>query len=142
MDTKTFTPQAVATVIAVEGQAFARNPAGEMRPLKVGDTLLQGDDIVTMPGGQVQLAFSDGHTLVVMPNEIFHLGAEVSLATRPELTEAALAASDVNRVINILERGGDINAELEDTGAGLGGGATNDAGNSFVRYSLQVPLAL
>ena len=65
MDTKVITPQAVATVIAVEGQAFARNPAGEMRPLQAGDVLLQGDTVVTMPGAEVQLAFADGHTLRV-----------------------------------------------------------------------------
>ena len=133
MDTKVNTPQAVASVIAVEGQAFARNPAGEMRPLHAGDVLLQGDTIVTLPGGQVQLAFSDGHLLSVLPNEVYHLGPEVALNTRPEVSEASLAASDVDRVIQVLNQGGDLNVELEDTAAGLNGGAANDAGISFVR---------
>ena len=133
MDAKVTTPQAVATIVAVEGQAFARNPAGEMRDLKAGDVLLQGDTVVTMPGGHVELAFADGHTLAVLPNEVFHLGPEVALTTRPDSSEAALAASDVDRVIQALNQGGDLNAELEDPGAGLNGGAANDAGNSFVR---------
>ena len=132
MDTTVKTPLAIATVLSVEGQGFARNPAGGMRALKAGDVLLEGDTIVTMPGGHVQLAFLDGQLLNVLPNETFKLGAEVSPITRPSVGEAALASTDVDRVIQALERGGDINAELDPTAAGLDGGS-NDAGNSFVR---------
>ena len=82
MDTSVSTPQAVATVIAVEGQAFARTPAGQMRQLKAGDVIREGETIVTMLGGQVQLAFVDGHILSVLPNETFHFGAETSSGTR------------------------------------------------------------
>ncbi|MEK6663614.1 MAG: retention module-containing protein, partial [Pseudomonadota bacterium] len=103
-----------------------------MRALKAGDVLLEGDTIVTMPGGQVQLAFLDGQLLNVLPNETFKLGAEVSTTTRPSVGEVALAATDVERVIQALERGGDIDAELDPTAAGLDGG-NNNAGNSFVR---------
>jgi len=69
MDTNVTTPQAVATVIAVEGQAYARDPAGQMRPLKAGDVLREGDTVVTLPGGNVQLAFLDGQMLTLLPNE-------------------------------------------------------------------------
>ncbi|MBT9614409.1 MAG: hypothetical protein IV108_14190, partial [Burkholderiales bacterium] len=98
MDATVTTPQAIATVLSVDGQAFARNPAGGMRALKAGDVLLEGDTIVTMPGGQVQLAFLDGQLLNVLPNETFKLGAEVSTTTRPSVGEAALATTDVDRV--------------------------------------------
>ena len=88
MDTSVSTPQAVATVLSVEGQAFARDPAGQMRPLKPGDVLREGDTIVTMPDAQVQLAFLDGHILTLLPNETFQFSAETSSTTRPEVAEA------------------------------------------------------
>jgi surface adhesion protein len=132
MDTLTSTPQAVATVVAVEGQAFARNPAGEMRALKAGDVLLEGDTIVTRPGGQVQLALADGERLTLLPNESFTFTAETSPHSRPSPDEAALAANEAERIIQALERGEDIDAQLEDTAAGLEGGGNNQ-GNDFVR---------
>ncbi len=132
MDTLASTPQAVASVIAVEGQAFARNPAGELRPLKAGDVLLEGDTVVTSPGGRVQLALADGERLNLLPNESFTFTAETSPHSRPAPDEAALAADDAERIIQALERGEDIDAQLEETAAGLEGGGNNQ-GNDFVR---------
>ncbi|MDP3419867.1 MAG: retention module-containing protein, partial [Thiobacillus sp.] len=132
MDTNVSTPQAVATVIAVEGQAFARDPAGQMRPLRAGDVLREGDSVVTMPGGQVQLAFLDGKLLTLLPDETFQFSAETASTSRPDVAEASLPAGEAERIIQALERGEDIDAQLEDTAAGLNGGADN-AGNDFVR---------
>jgi hypothetical protein len=132
MDTNVSTPQAVATVISVEGQAFARDPAGQMRPLRAGDVLREGDSIVTLPGGQVQLAFLDGKLLTLLPDETFQFSAETAPTSRPDVAEASLPAGEAERIIQALERGEDIDAQLEETAAGLNGGADN-AGNSFVR---------
>ena len=132
MDTSVSTPLAVATVISVEGQAFARDPAGQMRPLKPGDVLREGDSIVTMPGGQVQLAFLDGHMLTLLPNETFKFTAETSPTSRPDVAEASLAAGDAERVIQALERGENIDDLLDPTAAGLDGGG-NNGGSDFVR---------
>ena len=132
MDTSVSTPQAVATVIAVEGQAFARDPAGQMRPLMAGDVLLEGDTIVTLPGGQVQLAFLDGHMLTLLPNESFQFTAETSPTSRPDVAESALQAGEAERIIQALERGENIDDLLDPTAAGLEGGG-NNAGNDFVR---------
>jgi len=103
-----------------------------MRPLKPGDVLLEGDTIVTLPGGQVQLAFLDGHMLTLLPNESFQFTAETSPNTRPEVAEAALPAGEADRIIQALERGENIDDLLDPTAAGLDGGG-NDVGNGFVR---------
>ncbi|MFO7541583.1 MAG: retention module-containing protein, partial [Thiobacillus sp.] len=132
MDTNVTTPQAVATVVAIEGQAFARDPSGQMRPLKAGDVLLEGDTIVTMPGGEVQLAFLDGHMLTLLPNETFQFSAETSPTSRPDLAEAALPAGEADRIIQALDRGENIDDLLDPTAAGIDGGG-NNAGNDFVR---------
>ncbi|MBT9541201.1 retention module-containing protein, partial [Thiobacillus sp.] len=132
MDTRVSTPQAVATVIAVEGQAFARDPAGQMRPLQAGDVLLEGDTLVTLPGGQVQLAFADGQLLTVLPNEGFQFSAETAPGTRPDVAEAALPAGEADRIIQALERGENIDDLIDPTAAGFQGGGEN-GGNNFVR---------
>ena len=132
MDTSVTTPQAVATIIAVDGQAFARDPAGQMRPLQAGDVLLEGDTVVTLPGGQVQLAFVDGQLLTLLPDESFQFSAETSPTTRPDVAEAALPAGEADRIIQALERGENIDDLLEATAAGLDGGS-GGVGNDFVR---------
>jgi len=132
MDTSVSTPQAVATVIAVEGQAFARTPAGQMRALKAGDVIREGETIVTTANGQVQLAFVDGHILTVLANETYHFSAETSPNTRPSTAEASLAAGDIERVIQALERGENIDDVLDPTAAGVDGAGEN-GGNSFIR---------
>ena len=132
MDTTVSTPQAVATVIAVEGQAFARDPAGQMRPLKAGDVLREGDTVVTLAGGRVELAFADGQRLTVLPDESFRFTPETASATRPEVAESALVSGEAERIIQALEQGENIDAQLEETAAGLDGGGDN-GGNSFVR---------
>ncbi|MBW8305353.1 MAG: retention module-containing protein [Thiobacillus sp.] len=132
MDTNVTTPQAVATVIAIEGQAFARDPSGQMRSIKVGDVLLEGDTVVTMPGGQVQLAFTDGQTLTLLPEETFQFSAETSAGTRPDVAEASLPAGEADRILQALQRGEDIDDLLDPTAAGLEGGGES-GGSSFVR---------
>ncbi|MBZ0068666.1 MAG: retention module-containing protein, partial [Thiobacillus sp.] len=132
MDSSVSTPQAVATVIAIEGQAFARDPSGQMRPLNPGDVLLEGDTIVTMPGGQVQLAFLDGHLLTLLPNETFQFSAETTQTTRPDVSEASLPAGEAGRIIQALERGENIDDLLDPTAAGFEDGG-NNSGNDFVR---------
>jgi hypothetical protein len=75
------TPNAVATVVSVEGEAYARNPQGQMRRLFAGDVLLEGETIITMPGGHVELAFADGKLLTVNPNETYLMGPNVAQGT-------------------------------------------------------------
>ena len=52
--------QAIATVVAVIGQAWVRTSNGTLRELRPGDSLNEGEVIVTSPGGQVELDFGDG----------------------------------------------------------------------------------
>jgi hypothetical protein len=50
----------IATVIAVVGEAFARSPDGEIRELRAGDVLYEGDTLVTRAGSEVELQTVDG----------------------------------------------------------------------------------
>ncbi len=39
-------PVAIATVVAVTGNAYARNADGELREIRLGDVLLEGETVV------------------------------------------------------------------------------------------------
>ena len=45
--------QVVGNVVYVSGQVLARNADGELRVLKVGDTVLEGEVIITGPGARL-----------------------------------------------------------------------------------------
>ena len=53
-------PRVVATVVRIDGQVFARNADGEVRLLKEGDTLREGEVVITGAGSRVELAYADG----------------------------------------------------------------------------------
>ncbi|HQV20523.1 MAG TPA: retention module-containing protein, partial [Gordonia sp. (in: high G+C Gram-positive bacteria)] len=124
--------QPVATVVAVIGEAYARNADGAMRVLKAGDALYEGEVVITRNGGRVELATSDGQLLEVQPNETIAITAELSDTTRPTPQEAAVGDATIDRVIQAINDGGDIDDAIDAPAAGLNGGAGGD-GNSFVR---------
>lgn len=124
--------QVVATVVAIKGEAYAVNAQGEKRLLKAGDAIYEGEKVVTAAGGQVELAFADGHTMVVLPNETFQIGADMMAEAQPAPQEAAVNTADIQKVIQALEQGLPIDESLEAAAAGVSGGGDN-AGHSFVQ---------
>ena len=128
----TAAPQVVATVISVTGVAFARNADGAVRRLAAGDAVLEGETVFTLAGGEVELAFADGHHATILASESYMMGPEAMVATSPGAGEAAIAAAgEVGKVVAALEQGGDILEGLEAPAAGGAGG--ENSGNDFVR---------
>lgn len=119
---------AAATVVSVQGEAFARSPNGTMRRLSNGDTIQQGEVVITSAGGQVELLTTDGQMLSINSQESMGFGPESTQATAPETTEAAIQT--------VTGQPGELNVEQlleqEAAAAGLGGGGEN-GGSSFVR---------
>lgn len=117
-----------ATVVSVQGEAFARSPNGAMRRLANGDTIQQGEVVITSMGGQIELLTTDGQTMTVNAQESFMFGPEANQASAPEAGEAAIQP--------VAAQPGEINVEQlleqEAAAAGLGGGGEN-GGSSFVR---------
>ncbi|QDF95793.1 hypothetical protein CJ010_04130 [Azoarcus sp. DD4] len=122
----------VATVVAVTGNAFARDSEGKTRPLKAGDVLREGETIVTSAGGHVELAMNDGSRLDIGEKQTVAVSADMDETIRPQAQDAQLAGADIERVIQALNQGGDLDAALEAPAAGLAGGG-GGAGNNFVR---------
>ncbi len=127
----------IAIVLSISGQAWARDASGNLRELSVGDTLREGETVVTSQGGGVELDFGDntaptqiqgGEQVVLTPE----LNAEELLepsefAALDQDIEALLAALD-DETIDLLD-------VLDATAAGAGGGGAADGGHNFVRLA-------
>jgi len=124
--------QPIATVVAVIGKAFARNENGELRALKAGDTLLEGETVITYGDGRVELSFVDGSTMEVAANQAVLMTADLFESGRPDAAEGALAATTAEQILQALAEGRDIDTDLEAPAAGVEGGGDDD-GNNFVR---------
>jgi VCBS repeat-containing protein len=124
---------AIASVVAVIGEAHVRNAKGELRAIKPGDVIFEGDIIVTSANGRVELKSVEGRGLEIEPNQTVTITAELTEATRPQAQEASLGDASIDQVLATLEQGGDLNAVLEETAGGLDGGGNSNDGNNFVR---------
>ncbi|MGP8292434.1 retention module-containing protein, partial [Vreelandella zhanjiangensis] len=126
---------AAATIISITGQAWARDEAGNLRELSIGDVLQEGETLITSSDGRVELDFADstginlvegGQEVVVTPE----LDNEQIVAT----DEASVLDEDLEALLAALDEDGDLLELLDATaagGAGGGGGGSHD----FVRVA-------
>ncbi|MDN3521042.1 retention module-containing protein [Halomonas ramblicola] len=125
---------AIATVIAITGQAWARDAQGNLHELRVGDTLAEGEVLVTADNARVELDFGDG-----LDPTLIQGGQEVAMT--PELSadeavtqeEASALDEDLEALLTAIDEGeGDLLEELDATAAGAGPGGAAGGGHSFV----------
>ncbi|HBO12521.1 MAG TPA: hypothetical protein DD491_07030, partial [Halieaceae bacterium] len=125
---------AIATVTAIEGTAYARNAEGELRELRVGDQLRQGETLVTPEGSRVELELADGEAIAIAGIPEVSIDADMLAELAAGADEAALRDETLDDVIAALEGDGDLSEVLEATAAGAGADGTN-AGSSFIRLA-------
>ena len=82
--------QVVAQVSVLSGQAFARDSAGNMRRLKLGDAIREGESVVAADGAKVVLTLADGREINVRPGETARIDAEVAAAVKPDASDSAV----------------------------------------------------
>ena len=104
------TPAIVARVSSLQGEVFAKDANGVMRPLQVGDPVYEGEVLITTDNGRVTLATGDGQSLRVNPGDIVVLDAEVLGEAKPDVTDAALQApgAEAARIIQAIKSGGNL----------------------------------
>ncbi len=125
---------AIATVVAVVGTAFARNEDGEMREIRPGDVILEGETVVTPDGSYVELSMSDGSPFVVSGVEEMTLTRDLVAERASGADESAVEDESIDALLAALEGDGDIGDVLEATAAGAGGaGGAEGGGHSFIR---------
>ncbi|MCX2975725.1 retention module-containing protein, partial [Halieaceae bacterium IMCC8485] len=103
----TMDPVAIATVVAVTGNAYARNADGELREIRPGDVLLEGETIVTPDGGTVELSLSDGSPMVVDVPELT-LTTDMVADLAPGADESAVQDESIDAILAALESGEDL----------------------------------
>uniref|UniRef100_UPI0025BB4DE6 retention module-containing protein n=1 Tax=Halomonas sp. TaxID=1486246 RepID=UPI0025BB4DE6 len=124
----------IATVISITGQAWARDADGNLRELRVGDTLQEGEILVTADNARVQLDFGDG-----LDPTLIEGGQQVAMTTELDSGQPVAASEfsaldeDLEALLAAIDEGeGDLLDALDATAAGAGPGGGADGGHSFV----------
>ncbi|WP_193747488.1 retention module-containing protein, partial [Cellvibrio sp. OA-2007] len=125
---------AVAKVAFLQGQAWAKAPDGTLRALTVGSTLNDDDILVTAQGSRVELDVGNGEPLVVNGGQEVGMSRDFLADTATEADEALLSDASVQEALTVLNQGGDLLEELEETAAGDNTSSNSD-GSSFVRLT-------
>jgi hypothetical protein len=122
--------QVIATVASVKGKAFACDENGRARPVKAGDPLLEGEKIVTKPGGSVVLVPEDGAPFAVPSDQSITMTSDVGGPC--DQTEVAMTPDKLADAIAALQPGKNFDLDnLEPPSLGPSGGG--GGGHSFVR---------
>ena len=128
-----------ATVTAITGRAMARNSDGELRVLRVGDTLREGESVVTPDGGSVELALADGSPLGIAGATEMAITGDLLAETAVGADESAMQDQTVQQVLTALDSGEDLGNVLPATAAGESGQNSGSGlggeGHSYVRLS-------
>src|SRR5690606_11678762 len=126
---------AIATVAFLQGKAWAKSPTGDLRPLEVGSVLKSDEVLVTAKGAQVQLDFGNGNPVQIGGGLEVSMSRDFNAQSAAVADEAALDDASIQQAISVLERGGDLLEDLEETAAGDSSGGGSDGNTSFVRLS-------
>ncbi|MFT5084415.1 MAG: hypothetical protein ACI9Y1_002470, partial [Lentisphaeria bacterium] len=122
----------IATVVSISGQVFVRNNEGELRAIKTGDVIFDGEEIVTKDGATVSLDLSDGDPLILAEGSEVAITQELLKTAAIDPQENAIEADDIAALLGALESGVDINQILDGPAAG---GNASDGGRSFIRLA-------
>ncbi|WP_183329308.1 retention module-containing protein, partial [Halomonas campaniensis] len=124
----------IATVTAITGQAWARDADGNLRELRVGDTLQEGEVLVTSDNGRVELDFGDAlDPTVIEGGQQVAMTPELDPEQAVDAEEASALDEDLEALLTAIDEGeGDLLADLDATAAGAGPGGAADGGHSFV----------
>lgn len=125
---------AVAKVSFLQGQAWAKAPDGTLRALTVGSTLNDDEVLVTAQGARVELDVGNGEPLGVNGGMEVGMSRDFLADTATESDEALLSDASVQEALTVLEQGGDLLEELEETAAGNTGGGGSE-GHDFVQLT-------
>ncbi len=125
----------IGKVTFLEGQAFARSSDGSERQLKLGDTVHEGEVIVTTEGSRIELAFDQGNTYLLREQETLTLDSSVFNSDVPDTKAAALLprVGELTEITRAIAEGSSLDQLLEETAAGLSGSGPSNDGHSFVQ---------
>lgn len=106
----------IATVTSTSGQAYARNAKGELREIRSGDVLKEGENVITPSGGHVELEMADGHPLYL--SDMPEMAMTRDLLNTLEMSRAEQAQQE-DAVQDAIEGNLDLNSIMEATSSGV-----------------------
>ena len=127
---------AVGRVTFIKGRVLAHAQDGSTRVLKEGDLVHEGEVLLAGPEGYIELQFNNGRTYSAGAKQILTLDETVIGSDLPESRDAALLAEadETAAIARAIAKGSSLDALLEETAAGLGGGAGSvQEGHGFVQ---------
>ncbi|MBZ9560449.1 retention module-containing protein, partial [Halomonas coralii] len=126
----------IATVLSVSGQVWARDADGNLRSLRPGDVLMEGEELITGDNGHVQLDLADSAPVVIGPEQAVAMSAELDAQAPVPDDEASVLDDDLETLLTAIDEGeGDLLDTLDATAAGLGSGGGGGGGHSFVELA-------
>lgn len=131
--------EAIGVVSATRGEVFARGANGEMRRLAIGDTVFEGDVIVTANGSSAEIAPFNGPVIEVQEQQTVSVDSQLAPAAGNDATVGVIAplgsteAATVIQAVGGTQAGQDFNATLDEEAAAAGlAGGEGGGGRSFV----------
>jgi len=124
----------VATVVSLQGQAWAKSPDGTQRPLKVGDRVTAEEVVITATDARIELDFGDGKPVAIAGNQEVLMDLNLWTDLAADKQDAAVDSASIEQALTVLNEGGDLTTDLEETAAGLEGGGASE-GHSFVELT-------
>ncbi|EWH03201.1 retention module-containing protein [Halomonas sp. BC04] len=127
----------IATVVSISGQAWARDADGNMRELRVGDTLAEGESLITSDNGRVELDFADNlDPTVIEGGQVVAMTPELDADLPVDAGEFSALDEDLEALLAALDDDDvDLLDVLDATAAGAGPGGGADGGHSFVQLA-------
>jgi len=122
-----------ATVAAITGRAWIRQPDGMLTELRSGAAISPGSEIVTASGSSVTLTMDGIAPITIGENRNVALTDDLATPTHPGESVIRPEMTDSARLLATLESGDDPFNDLEATAAIAGGPGGDDGGGSFVR---------
>ena len=110
--------ETMATVSSIRGSAQRLNTNGDLSVLRIGDTLLEGETVITPHGGRVELALSDGSVLLVADVLEMAITRDLVAETAAGHDESAVEDETVQAVLSALQAGKDLNGLLDPAATG------------------------
>ena len=108
----------IATVKSISGSAFVRAGDGSTRRLRAGDSVREGETVLTESGAQVDLVFIEGGDARIADSREVAITSEMATSGSPDASESAVDIATVEGLLQALSDGADLTAKLPATAAG------------------------
>ena len=128
--------QAIAKVANVSGEVFARSADGTVRRLREGDSVMEGESVISGQSGRATLILTDGRNVTVGPRESVAVNSEMAADPAPSKEDSAFFAKpkETRTLARALQTGLNPDDIIEEDPAAAGQPGDGTEGHSFVEF--------